>query len=141
MTIKEAIGTYRSNHLTSRYHKLAMLGAPKKVIEVCRTKAKKFSLGQFIIHTTHNGIEPGAEGKTWNIDTYADPNTEDTLLSNATVIKIEGARGHDYYDEPQGVLKLTTTNNIYYYDSEEVLSTDISKLLLTIDEEFEEITL
>lgn len=139
MTIKEAIGTYKSNYLTSRYHKLAMLGAPRKVIEVCRDLAQKFLAGQFVIHAIPNWVESGAEGKTWKVDTYAD--AEDAALSNTPVIKIEGARGHGYHNEPQGILKLTTADNVYYYDSEEVLSTDTSELFAVIDEEFEEITL
>lgn len=150
MTIKEAIGKYKSQQLTERCYEMAAMDTPVESIQICREVAQEFSSGNFIIWSGNHWTN---RGKTWMVDTLSYLNTifddehinnvnNEIALSDMVATKIEVAMGCDnYYEEPRSILKLTANDEIYYYDGEEILTIDTNELGITPVEEFKEVDL
>lgn len=140
MTIKEAIGKFKAPQLTCRYRRMCMLGAPHHLIAACRALANDFATNNFQILTT-GFTGDGSETHNWMVKPNL--NQEDVNIASKTVTKVEGAMGHDHYEQPVAILKLTTDDGgVYYYDGEDRLTTRKCELSdVTLQEKFSPIEL
>lgn len=140
MTIKETIGKYQSKQLRNCAIQLARVNASNTIIYQTLDEAEEYRAGKFQIQL----LSENKGYAKYGVGTTLMDNPDGSCVGDILVTKVEGAMAtgkaaQEYYDI-FGILKMTTEDGtVYYYDSDETLSTDISDLASEPVEEFFEL--